>query len=98
MTDRSDAILLGRNTYEMFAPAWSTRTVEDDPGAPFFNDTHKYVVGANEPSRTWGPSTRLGAYDREVDPRPEGRVGRCIFISGSGQLVRGLLADGSSTS
>jgi hypothetical protein len=23
---------------------WSTRTVEDDPGAPFFNDTAKYVV------------------------------------------------------
>ena len=21
----------------MFEPAWSTRTVEDDPGAPFFN-------------------------------------------------------------
>jgi dihydrofolate reductase len=37
-------ILLGRNTYEMFEPAWSTRTVEDDPGAPFFNDTTKYVV------------------------------------------------------
>lgn len=27
------AILLGRNTFEAFAPAWSTRTVEDDPGA-----------------------------------------------------------------
>ena len=37
-------ILLGRRTYEMFYPAWSTRTVEDDPGAPFFNDTTKYVV------------------------------------------------------
>ena len=23
----------------MFAPAWSQRTVEDDPGAPFFNET-----------------------------------------------------------
>jgi RibD domain-containing protein len=39
LTDRSSAILLGRNTYEMFEPAWSTRTEEDDPGAPFFNDT-----------------------------------------------------------
>lgn len=29
----SNAILLGRKTYEMFAPAWSTRTVDDDPGA-----------------------------------------------------------------
>jgi hypothetical protein len=37
LTGRSRAILLGRNTYEMFEPAWSTRTEEDDPGAPFFN-------------------------------------------------------------
>ena len=92
MTDRSDAILLGRTTYEMFAPAWSTRTVEDDPGAPFFNDTHKYVVGSNEPSVEWGPSTRL-AYDadaiRKLKDQHEG-----IYVSGSGQLVRGLLADG----
>jgi hypothetical protein len=28
----------------MFEPARSNRTVEDDPGAPFFNDTTKYVV------------------------------------------------------
>ncbi len=45
ITDASKAILLGRTTFEMFARAWSSRTVEDDPGAPFFNDTHKYVVG-----------------------------------------------------
>jgi len=36
---RSRGILLGRTTYEMFEPAWSSRTAEDDPGAPFFNDT-----------------------------------------------------------
>jgi hypothetical protein len=34
-TGRSRGILLGRTTYEMFEPSWSTRTVEDDPGAPF---------------------------------------------------------------
>ena len=38
------ALLLGRTTYQMFEPAWSTRTVEDDPGAAFFNDATKYVV------------------------------------------------------
>jgi hypothetical protein len=27
------AILLGRNTYQMFEPAWSARTAKDDPGA-----------------------------------------------------------------
>jgi dihydrofolate reductase len=46
ITGSATAILLGRTTFEMFAPAWSTRTVEDDPGAPFFNDTPKYVVSS----------------------------------------------------
>lgn len=46
MTTSSTAILLGRTTYQMFAPAWSTRTVEDDPGAGFFNDTPKFVVSS----------------------------------------------------
>src|SRR3954469_17314337 len=45
-TRRSEGILLGRGTFEMFEPAWSNRTVEDDPGAPFFNDTMKYVVSS----------------------------------------------------
>ena len=39
ITTSSDGILLGRTTYEMFEPAWSRRTAEEDPGAPFFNDT-----------------------------------------------------------
>src|SRR6266851_4400005 len=46
ITDPGGAILLGRTTYEMFAPAWSVRTAEEDPGAPFFNNTHKYVVSS----------------------------------------------------
>ena len=41
-----EAILLGRNTYEMFEPAWSTRTADEDPGAPFMNDSTKYVVSS----------------------------------------------------
>ena len=31
---RSKGILLGRTTYQMFEPAWSDRTAEEDPGAP----------------------------------------------------------------
>ena len=34
ITASSDGILLGRTTYEMFEPAWSSRTAEEDPGAP----------------------------------------------------------------
>lgn len=94
LTEASDTILLGRRTHEMFAPAWRDRTAEDDPGAPFFNDTEKLVVGANEPSEEWNNTTRVGAYDadriRELKQQRDG----AIFVSGSGQLVRGMLADG----
>jgi dihydrofolate reductase len=94
ITGGCDTILLGRTTHEMFAPAWRTRTVEDDPGAPFFNDTEKFVVGANEPAEEWANTTRLGAYDADVLREfKESRSGT-IYISGSGRLVRGLIADG----
>src|ERR687889_1487529 len=66
VTARSSGILLGRVTYEMFAPAWSTRTVEDDPGAPFFNDTTKHVVSGTLTEGTWRNSEILGAYDAQA--------------------------------
>jgi dihydrofolate reductase len=94
ITGASTAILLGRTTYEMFAPAWSSRTADDDPGAPFFNDTHKYVVGSQEPSVDWGPFTRLGPYDPDVIRTLKDETDGAIYVSGSGTLVRALLEDG----
>src|SRR4051794_37762283 len=69
VTRRCAGILLGRTTYEMFAPAWSTRTAEDDPGAPFFNDTAKYVVSGTLASADWSHSQVIGAYDPDVIAR-----------------------------
>lgn len=94
LTGDADAILLGRATHEMFAPAWRDRKVEDDPGAPFFNDTEKFVVGSNEPAEEWANTTRFGPYDAEkLRDFKESRDG-AVYISGSGRLVRGLVADG----
>ena len=61
VTSGCQGILLGRTTYQMFEPAWSRRTVEDDPGAPFFNDTMKYVVSGTltDADVTWQNSTVL---------------------------------------
>ena len=92
-TGRSRGILLGRTTYEMFEPAWSTRTVEEDPGAPFFNDTTKYVVSGTLTTATWRNSEILGPYDADVIRRLKDEVGD-LYVSGSGSLVRALLADG----
>jgi dihydrofolate reductase len=93
LTARSKAILLGRITYEMFEPAWSTRTVEDDPGAPFFNDTQKYVVSSTLTETTWANSVIFGRYDANEIRRLKEGVDGDIYVSGSGTLVRAMLAD-----
>jgi dihydrofolate reductase len=89
-----NAILLGRNTFEMFAPAWSARTADDDPGAPFMNDTTKFVVSSTLENVTWSNSTIVGPYDAEVIRRIKDRVEGGIYLSGSGTLARALIADG----
>jgi len=94
VTDRCRAILLGRTTYEMFEPAWSTRTVEDDPGAPFFNDTTKYVVSATLTTATWRNSKIIGPYDPDAIRSLKEDVDGDLYVSGSGMLVRAMLADG----
>jgi dihydrofolate reductase len=94
VTARSRGILLGRLTYEMFEPAWSIRTAEDDPGAPFFNDTTKYVVSSTLETATWRNSEIVGPYDPAVVERLKDEVDGDLYVSGSGTLVRALLADG----
>jgi dihydrofolate reductase len=94
LTARSGAILLGRTTYEMFEPAWSVRTVEEDPGAPFFNDTTKHVVSSTLQDATWRNSEILGPYEPGSIQRLKDETAGDIYVSGSGTLVRAMLADG----
>ena len=88
------AILLGRQTYEEFAPAWSGRTADEDPGAPFMNKTPKYVVSGTLQSADWNNSTILGSYSAEGIRALKDRVDGGIYVSGSGTLVRAMLAEG----
>ncbi|GAB3303224.1 dihydrofolate reductase family protein [Geodermatophilus aquaeductus] len=94
LTAPATGILLGRTTFEMFAPAWSARTAEEDPGAPFFNDTTKYVVSSTlaDAEGVWRNSTTLGGYDagriREL------KADHDLYVSGSATLVRALVDDG----
>jgi dihydrofolate reductase len=94
VTDSCSAILLGRRTYEMFAASWPQRTVEDDPGAPFFNDSPKHVVSTTLTDPTWTNTEVLGGYSAEVIRDLKDRVDGGIYVSGSGTLVRAMLADG----
>src|SRR3954453_1200479 len=90
-TGSSTAILLGRATYEMFYPAWSTRTVEEDPGAPFFNDIPKYVVSGTLTEGTWRNSEIIGAYDPDRIRSLKEEVDGNVYVSGSITLVRAML-------
>ena len=90
VTTASDGILLGRTTYEMFEPAWSKRTAEQDPGAPFFNDTTKYVVSSTLTTPTWRNSEIVGAYDAKRIQQLKEESAKGLYVSGSGTLVRAL--------
>jgi dihydrofolate reductase len=96
ITRPARAILLGRTTFEAFAPAWSQRTADDDPGAPFFNDTTKYVVSSTltDAESRWQHSEVLGPYDPDRIRALKEATDGSIYVSGSGTLVRALLADG----
>jgi dihydrofolate reductase len=93
VTAQATGILLGRNTFEMFEPAWSTRTVEDDPGAPFFNDTTKHVGSGTLTDPTWRNSEVVGAYDADAIRRLKDEADGDLYVSGSIMLVRAMIAD-----
>lgn len=92
---RSEAIMFGRTTWVESGPAWTSRDMADDPGAPFFNNSPKYVVSATlEDVSSWQNSTLIGGYDPEAIAKVKDSVSGGIYIYGSGTLVRALIADG----
>ena len=79
----------------MFEPAWSTRTVEDDPGRAVLQRHHQVRrVRRRSPTPTWRNSTIIGPYDPDAIRRLKDEVDGDLYISGSGTLVRAMLADG----
>ena len=97
ITGTCRAILLGRRTFEMFAPAWSPRTAEEDPGTPFFNESPKYARRWLPPGAEWNNSTILGPYHADTIRGLKDKVDGDLYVSGSGTLVRAMLADGLVT-
>ena len=81
----SDALLLGRVTYEGFAAAWPTR---DGEFADKFNGMQKYVVTSTLGEPEWNNTKVVSVDDvaalREAD-------GGDILVNGSAQLTADLL-------
>lgn len=89
-TMSSEALLLGRVTYEGFAAAWPSRT--DEFGfADKFNNMPKYVVSSTLTDPEWNNSTVLnGDIADEVAKIKEQHDGD-IVVHGSPQLVQTLI-------
>jgi dihydrofolate reductase len=87
----SDALLLGRVTYEGFAEAWPSRTGEF---ADKFNGMRKYVVSGSMEEADWNNSVVLKP-DALVDTVTKLRQepGGDVLVNGSAQLVQALRAN-----
>ena len=84
----SEALLLGRVTYEGFAKAWPTR---DGEFADKFNAMPKYVVSSTLENPEWNNSTVLkGDVAEEVGKLRQEHDGD-IVVHGSPQLVQTLI-------
>jgi dihydrofolate reductase len=87
-TLESDALLLGRVTYEGFAAAWPSR---DDAFADKFNSMPKYVVSSTLEKADWNNTTVLrGDVVEEVSKLRQGPGGD-IMVHGSRSLAQTLI-------
>lgn len=83
----SDALLLGRVTYEGFAAAWPNMKGE---GADEMNTMPKYVVTTTLEEPKWNASFIKNNMIEEVTKKKEG-TDQQYLIYGSGQLIRTLM-------
>lgn len=89
----TDALLLGRRTYDIFAAHWPHQEGGEDDGiATLFNSVPKYVASRGGPDLAWAGSTLLGpdlaASVREIRDRHEH-----VKAVGSLNLVQSLLRE-----
>ena len=84
----SDALLLGRTTYEGFADAWPSREGEF---ADKFNNMPKYVVSSTLKDPEWTNSTVLDGDLADEVAKVKGKHDGDIVVHGSAQLAQSLL-------
>lgn len=87
-----DAVLLGRRTYEKWAPYWPTADVQ--PFADFINATPKYVFASSPRELEWSGSQAVTAPAVPFVAELKWTAGGDIGIHGSLTLARDLLAAG----
>ena len=87
-TSASDAMLLGRVTYEGFAAAWPE---SQDEGAAYFNSVRKYVVSTTLKQAEWNNSHIIKGDVVEEIAKLKQQDGQDIVVHGSATLVQTLM-------
>ena len=90
-TMNSEALLLGRKTYEGFADAWPSREGEF---ADKFNEMPKYVVSSTLKDPEWTNTTVLEGDLADSVGKLRDELDGEIVVHGSAQLVQGLIENG----
>ncbi len=85
----TDALLLGRKTYEGFAAAWPTMPDTGEFGVKM-NSMPKYVVSSTLDKLEWSGSRLLEGNVAEAVRRLKQEPGQDLLLSGSGQLFNAL--------
>ncbi len=88
---RQDTVLLGRRTFEKWAPYWPTATMQ--PFADFINSTPKLVFASTELSTDWSGTTRVTQSPAATVADLTRATGGDIGVHGSLTLARALLAE-----
>ncbi|SRR5258708_845000 len=87
----SGAYLMGRTTYEMLAPFWSSLKNNEMGIADKFNSTTKYVVSSTPMKAEWENTTVIqGNVEKEMK-RLQQENGQHILLIGSATLVESLM-------
>jgi dihydrofolate reductase len=90
----SDALLLGRVTYQGFAAAWPSMGTDDF--GERMNSIPKYVVSSTLPDAeaTWGPTTVLRGDAVTEITKLKDQAGGDLLVEGSSQLAQTLIKHG----
>ena len=91
--EQGDIYVMGRVTYEMLWPGWSTQTTGDGPG-PILNRMHKYVISTTLTEAPWKESTIIRENVVEEIAKLKQQPGKDIIIDGSASLVQSLQGTG----
>jgi dihydrofolate reductase len=88
---RQDTVLLGRRTFEKWAPYWPTSTMQ--PFSDFINGTPKIVFSSTAPTSHWAETMHVAEPPAPFVAGLKQRGGADIGIHGSLSVARTLLAE-----